>query len=304
MTAETQRANVKIAASALASIVLEGHRLVITHGNGPQVGLLALQNLAYRAAEAYPLDVLGSETEGMIGYLVGQELRNALPPTAQIATLLTQVEVSETDPAFAAPSKPIGPIYGEAEAEILARDKGWSIAAEEAGCRRVVPSPQPQQILELPVIEQLLRAEITVICAGGGGIPVVRDEHGAFHGTEAVIDKDLTSALLAQQLNADYLLLLTDVDGVYQHWGTPGKRRIRCAAPGALWGMTFEAGSMAPKIEAACAFASAGHGTAVIGALSDALAMLHDRAGTSISSRHEELVFDRAEQPRRARQRG
>jgi len=292
MTAENQRANARIAAHALADIVLEGHRLVITHGHGPQVGLLALQNLAYRPAEAYPLDVLGSETEGMIGYLISQELRNALPQTASIATLLTQVEVSVEDPAFQAPSKPIGPIYAQAEAEALRRDKGWSIAPDGAGYRRVVPSPRPQQIPELPLIRLLLREEVIVISAGGGGIPVLRDEAGSLSGTEAVIDKDMTSSLLACELAADCLLLLTDVDGLYRNWGAPDSLRIKSAGPDALSRLKFEAGTMGPKVQAACEFARAHGGTAVIGALSDALRMVHGLAGTSIWCPHSGLQLD------------
>lgn len=284
MTIETQRANARLAARALAAIVLRGHRLVVTHGNGPQVGLLALQNLAYRPHEAYPLDVLGSETEGMIGYLIEQELRNALPD-AQVATLLTQVEVSAADPAFVKPSKPIGPLYADSEAEALRRERGWTMARESAGWRRVVPSPRPQRILELAAVKLLLDAGLIVIAAGGGGIPVVRDEDGALSGIEAVIDKDLASSLLARALGADRLLLLTDVAGVYRDWGKPSQQLLAAADPESLAKAEFEPGSMEPKVRAASEFAAAG-GEAAIGALSDALAILEGRAGTAIARRH------------------
>jgi len=298
MTAENQRSNAQVAARALADIVHEGHRLVITHGNGPQVGLLALQNLAYRPAEAYPLDVLGSETEGMIGYLIGQELLNALPPTARVATLMTQVEVSPTDPAFAAPTKPIGPLYTSAQADSLRRENGWMIAPDGAGFRRVVASPRPQRILELPAICLLLREEITVICAGGGGIPVVRDESGRLSGVEAVIDKDHASSLLARELQADYLLLLTDVDGAYCDWGTACQRRIVSSDPGSLSAMKFESGSMGPKIDAAREFARRSGGGAVIGTLSEALGMLHGTSGTAISNNYATLRLEAPATPR------
>jgi carbamate kinase len=283
MTFENQRANARAAAQALAYVVLEGHRLVVTHGNGPQIGLLALQNLAYRPKEAYPLDVLGSETEGMIGYLIEQELLNALPPTARAATILTQIEVSPTDPAFGAPTKPIGPMYTYQEANALQRATGWTMGADGRGFRRLVPSPAPQRILELPAISQLMREGTVVICAGGGGIPVMRDENGSLSGAEAVIDKDSASALLACTLCADRLLLLTDVDGVYCNWGTDRQSRILHADPDSLTHLSLEPGSMGAKVEAACAFARSSGGIAVIGKLSDALGMIHGSAGTAVS---------------------
>lgn len=281
LTAENQRANIAIAARALLPIALE-HDLVLTHGNGPQVGLLALQNAAYHPDELYPLDILDAETEGMIGYLLEQELGNLLPPGRALATLLTRIEVDRADPAFAAPSKPIGPVYARAEAERLAAEKGWAIAPDGSHWRRVVPSPDPQRILEIGVVELLVREGVLVVCAGGGGIPVAPDADGHLAGVEAVIDKDLAGALLARALHADVFLMLTDVDAVYADWGAPDARPIHHASPEALRARRFAAGSMGPKVEAACRFAEATGGRAVIGALSDALAMLEGRAGTTV----------------------
>jgi carbamate kinase len=210
----------------------------------------------------YPLDVLGAETEGMIGYLIEQELRNQLPQ-CQVATLLTQIEVEPRDPAFVHPSKPIGPLYTRVEAEKLARERSWAIAPDGDGYRRVVPSPEPRRILELPTIRLLLEAGILVICAGGGGIPVVIPAAGGIRGVEGVIDKDLAAALLAQELGADALLLLTDVDAVYDNWGTPQAKPFRQTTPQKLRQHQFAPGSMAPKIEAACRFVEATGGMAV-----------------------------------------
>ena len=282
LTAENQRDNVRAAVAALLPIALE-HDLVLTHGNGPQVGLLALQNAAYRADEEYPLDILDAETEGMIGYLVEQELGNVLPADRPLATLLTRIEVGSDDPAFAQPTKPIGPVYERAEAERHAAEKGWVIARDGARWRRVVPSPQPRAILEIGVIDLLVRAGVLVVCAGGGGIPVVRTEAG-YVGIEAVIDKDYAGALLATSLHADAFLMLTDVDAAYTGWGTPEARPIRDATPESLAGHAFAPGSMGPKVEAACRFVRADHGFAVIGALADAHRMLAREAGTIVTA--------------------
>jgi carbamate kinase len=281
MTAENQRANVAVAARALLPIALE-HDLILTHGNGPQVGLLALQNAAYRPDELYPLDILDAETEGMIGYLLEQELGNLLGPSRPLATLLTRIEVDPSDAAFDHPTKPIGPVYGREEAERLATEKGWAIAPDGASWRRVVPSPDPKRILELGVIELLVREKVIVVCAGGGGIPVASAPDGKIHGVEAVIDKDFAGALLATSLHADAFLMLTDVDAVYAGWGTPDARAIRRATPDALTGMDFAAGSMGPKVEAACRFVRANSGFAVIGALGDADRMLRGESGTRV----------------------
>ena len=282
MTAESQRANVARAAKAIAEVITAGHRVVVTHGNGPQVGLLALQNLAYRPDEAFPLDVLGAETEGMIGYLIEQELGNALPAAHLVATLLTQVEVDPADQAFRAPAKPIGPVYSQVEAERIANERNWTVARDGAGYRRVVASPAPVRILDVNVIRMLLERGVTVICGGGGGIPVVRRPGGGFAGIEAVIDKDRASGLLGIELGADALLMLTDVDSIYADWGTPKQMPIRLTTPAELRAHTFAAGSMGPKVEAACAFVEKTNGTAGIGALGDALAILNGEAGTRV----------------------
>ncbi len=283
MTAENQRANVAVAARALAPIAL-AHDLILTHGNGPQVGLLALQNNAYRPDETYPLDILDAETEGMIGYLLEQELGNLLPLDRHLATLLTQIRVDPHDPAFANPTKPIGPIYSRETADRLAAEKGWRMAPDGTSFRRVVPSPQPLEIVELGVIESLVRAGVLVVCAGGGGIPVAEQPDGSFAGVEAVIDKDFAGALLATALHADAFLMLTDVDAVYADWGTPSSWPILRASPDAMAERAFASGSMGPKVEAACRFVRSGGGFAAIGSLADAGAMLRGEAGTIVSA--------------------
>lgn len=288
MTAANQQANVAVAARALLPIALE-HDLILTHGNGPQVGLLALQNAAYRPDETYPLDILDAESEGMIGYLLEQELGNLLPGR-HLATLLTRIEVARDDPAFERPTKPIGPVYDRETAERLASEKGWTIAPDGPKWRRVVPSPQPRRILEIDVIERLVHDGTLVICAGGGGIPVVSG-HGGYGGVEAVIDKDLAGALLARSLHADAFLMLTDVDAVYADWGTPGAVPIRASSVEELGDYVFAPGSMGPKVEAACRFARDGGGFAVIGSLAEAGAMLRGESGTLVTaSRTAEAV--------------
>jgi len=281
LTAENQRANVRVAAHALAKIVQAGHRLVITHGNGPQVGLLALQGAAYKPEEAYPLDVLGAETGGMIGYIIEQELENALDHQHAVATLLTQVVVDPRDPAFQTPTKFIGPVYSRNEAEDRAKAAGWTIAQDGDAWRRVVPSPKPQEIPDMRVVKLLLDHDVIVICGGGGGIPVVRRQDGSLIGVEAVIDKDDASALLAGQLGADALLLLTDVGGVYRNFGTDDQVRIPRLTPGEAGALHLPAGSMGPKMAAAARFA-AGGGLAGIGRLDQATDILEQRAGTCV----------------------
>jgi carbamate kinase len=280
MTSENQQANIRRAAQAIATLAQE-HDLIIAHGNGPQVGLLALQAEAYKDVQPYPLDVLNAETEGMIGYLIEQELRNQLPDR-QIVTLLTQVEVDVNDPAFANPSKPIGAIYTQAEAEQLAAERGWAIAPDGDAYRRVVPSPEPHRILELGAIQILVQAGVLVICVGGGGIPVVTTSTGSIQGVEAVIDKDLAAALLATSLKVDALLLLTDVDAVYTHWGTPDAHALHHVSPEQLRRHSFASGSMAPKVEAVCRFVEQTGGIAGIGCLEDAIAILNGEAGTVV----------------------
>lgn len=282
MTAEVQRANVRRAAVALAELARE-HDIVIAHGNGPQVGLLALQAAAYKEVAPYPLDILGAESVGMIGYLVEQELANALPQDAKLATLLTQVEVDRNDPAFARPEKPIGPVYDEAEAGKARVNHGWPMVEESPGkWRRVVPSPLPGRVTQIETIRLLVDFGVVVICAGGGGIPVTRNNGGYLEGVEAVIDKDRAAGLLAKELDADAFLMLTDVDAVYEGWGTRQQRPIRKADPATLFKMSFAAGSMGPKVEAACAFASLAGRVAGIGRLADAPDILKGRAGTVI----------------------
>lgn len=281
MTAEAQRANVKRAAQALAMIIRAGHHLVITHGNGPQVGLLALQGAAFKPDEAYPLDVLGAETEGMIGYIIEQELENALGHDRPVATLLTQVIVDASDPAFGKPTKFVGPVYEREEAEARAAAAGWAIAADGPKWRRVVASPKPIEIPDLRVLKLLLDHGVIVICAGGGGIPVVRRKDGSLIGIEAVIDKDAASALLARQLGADALLLLTDVDGVYRDFGTKSAARMDALTVTEARAFDAPAGSMGPKLRSGADFATPGHFTG-IGRLEDAIAILDGRMGTRI----------------------
>lgn len=282
MTAKAQLTNVRIAANALADLA-QDHEIIVAHGNGPQVGLLALQGAAYDPDTPWPLDVLGAETEGMIGYLIEQELMNALPEGACCATLLSRVEVEASDPAFQSPSKPIGPVYSADIAAQMASDHGWSIVTETSGgSRRVVPSPLPQRILGLGAIEVLLTSGHCVICAGGGGIPVVRNAKGEMEGVEAVIDKDRTSALLASDLKADALLLLTDIDAVYMDYSSPHERAIGETTPAAFDKLELAPGSMGPKVAAAGAFVQSSGKFAGIGQLSDARAILEGQAGTRI----------------------
>ena len=294
LTAENQRANVRRACIALAGIAQE-HELVISHGNGPQVGLLALQGAAYGEVETYPLDVLDAQTEGMIGYLIMQELGNLLPFGKPVATLLTMIEVSGDDPAFQNPTKPIGPIYSEAEAEALAAEKGWAFKADGDHMRRVVPSPQPKQIFGIEPVQWLLERGSVVICAGGGGIPTLYTDDTApagrrLTGVEAVIDKDLASAVLAADLHADALLIITDVDAVYTDWGTPHQAAIRHATPANLMNSHFAEGSMGPKVRAACQFVEHGGGFAAIGSIDDAPALLAGKAGTTVTPTPADLA--------------
>jgi carbamate kinase len=279
--AAAQRENVTVAVRALAELAAD-HEVVVTHGNGPQVGLLALQGEAYRdEVQPYPLDVLGAESEGMIGYLLDQELVNVLGGR-QVATLLTQVIVDADDPAFAHPTKFIGPVYLRTKAEILAADRGWHVAPDGPHWRRVVASPEPRSIVELPTIRVLVEAGVLVVCVGGGGIPVVVDRDGRLRGVEAVIDKDRAAALLACGIGADALLLLTDVAGVERDYGTPHAAPIATATPEELLALGLPAGSMGPKVEAAAWFAEQTGGRAAIGSLADASAVLAGERGTTV----------------------
>jgi carbamate kinase len=287
LSAENQRENARAACAALAPVALE-HELVISHGNGPQVGLLALQGSAYTAVETYPLDVLGAQTEGMIGYLLEQELGNQLPFERHLATILTMIEVDARDPAFANPTKPIGPLYDARDAARLEAEKGWTFKLDGEKLRRVVPSPAPKRIFEIEAIEGLLERGCIVICAGGGGIPTTYADEPApagrrLVGVEGVIDKDLASALLAIDLDAEVLAIVTDVDAVYTGWGTPGQRAIRQATPASLSAAEFAEGSMGPKVRAACAFVEATGKTAAIGSIADTAALIRGEAGTVVA---------------------
>jgi carbamate kinase len=290
MTEQQQRTNVKIAAQALADVARE-HTIVITHGNGPQVGLLALQSAAYTEVDPYPLDALGAQTEGMIGYLIEQELGNLLPFEQHIATVLTMIQVDPDDPAFHKPTKPIGPVYTREQADRLAQAKGWTMAPDNDKFRRVVPSPLPRHIFEIDAIKLLVKNGVIVICAGGGGIPTVYRPGRILEGVEAVIDKDRAGALLAEELRADAYLMLTDVKAVYTNWGKPDARAIRRTSPEAMETFTFAAGSMGPKVEAACDFVRKTGGIAGIGSLEEALPMLQGTAGTTFASDVDEIVW-------------
>jgi carbamate kinase len=281
--ADIQRNNVQLAVETSVAPIARRHELVVTHGNGPQVGLLALQAAAYRAVTPYPLDVLGAESEGMIGYLLDLALANALPER-DIATLLTQVEVAPDDPAFSAPSKPIGPTYTDAEAERISAETHWSMMRDGAGWRRAVPSPAPRRIREIGTIKLLLRAGVIVVCTGGGGIPVIVTRDGGLRGVEAVIDKDLAAALLAEAIDADFLLLLTDVPAVWTRWPMSEGCPIRGTTPAELRSHSFAAGSMGPKVEAACRFVENTGRKAGIGAIDQAEAILEGKAGTEVRS--------------------
>jgi carbamate kinase len=288
LTADNQRENARLACKTIAPVAAE-HQLVVSHGNGPQVGLLALQASAYTEVDPYPLDLLGAETDGMIGYLIQQELGNELPFDKRIATLLTLIEVDGSDPAFQNPTKPIGPTYSEAESVRLADEKGWVFKPDGDSYRRVVASPAPQRIFGTEPVGWLLAQDAVVICAGGGGIPVMYSDDPApagrrLVGVEAVIDKDLASALLAEDLHADALVIVTDVDAVYADWGTPDQRPIRRATPETLSAGDFAAGSMGPKVRAACSFVERTGGFAAIGSIADTPALLRGEAGTMVTA--------------------
>jgi len=293
MTTENQRANVRVACDHLAPIA-EHHELIISHGNGPQIGLLALEEAAYEEVPEAPLDVLGAETQGMIGYLVEQELGNRLPFERPLASLLTMIEVDPDDPAFADPSKPIGPVYDKSEADRLAAERGWTFKPDGDRMRRVVPSPVPQRIFEHRPISWLLERGCVVICAGGGGIPTAYRPGRELIGIEAVIDKDRASALLARNIEADVLIMATDAQAVFVGFGTPQQRAIAEANPAVLlteYEAEFAAGSMLPKVVAACDFAKATGKPAMIGALADIDAMLAGTAGTRVTTDVASVTF-------------
>jgi carbamate kinase len=285
MTADAQRANVRVAAESLARIAGE-HQLVISHGNGPQVGLLALEAAAYEEVEAYPFDILGAETQGMIGYLVEQELGNFLPAEVPLATILTMVEVDPKDPAFKNPTKFVGPVYDKETADRLAAKSGWVVKADGDKWRRVVPSPKPKRIFEIRPMRWLIEHETVVICAGGGGIPTMYapGEDRRLVGVEAVIDKDFATSLLSRELDADLFIMATDVDGVYVDWGTPDQKRLDRVTTEELRAIPFPAGSMGPKVDAAVEFVEATGKRAAIGSLEQLDAMVAGTAGTNVVS--------------------
>ena len=293
MTAENQRTNVRLAALAIAPVAAE-HQIVITHGNGPQIGLLSLQSAAYEKVKTYPLDVLGAQTEGMIGYMIEQELGNLLPFERPFATMLTMVEVDPDDPAFQRPTKFIGPIYSKSASERLAREKGWTFKADGDSWRRVVPSPEPKRVFEVQPIKWLLEHGTIVIAAGGGGIPTMYEpgHNRRLTGVECVIDKDLASQLLARELGADLFVMLTDAGAVYTDWGRPTQRAIRRATPASLAELSFSAGSMGPKVDAACRFARATGKTAAIGSLEDLGKILDGVAGTTVSHGVDGIIYE------------
>ncbi|HVM13793.1 MAG TPA: carbamate kinase [Egibacteraceae bacterium] len=280
--AYVQAANVQRAVSALAPLAHE-HELVLTHGNGPQVGVLALQSASDpNLTSPYPFDVLGAQTQGMIGYWLLQSLQNELPGR-QVASIINQTLVSAVDPAFADPTKFIGEVYDEATARALADQRGWTVRQDGEHWRRVVGSPRPQRVVETRLIRLLLGSGAVVVCAGGGGVPVIRNEDGRLQGVEAVVDKDLTTSVLAEALDADVLLILTDVPNVVRGYGTPDAEPVLRATPTSLQRDDFASGSMGPKVDAACRFVELTGDMAAIGRLEDAQDILAGKAGTIIT---------------------
>lgn len=295
MTAQNQSANIRLAAEQLAKVKPK-NELIISHGNGPQVGLLALQHAAYYAQdskiEPYPLDVLVSQTVGMIGYMLQQELTNLLP-TTPTQTLVTQVIVDEHDPAFSKPSKPIGQVYTQAEAEKLAAEKGWTVMPDGQYYRRAVPSPKPQDVTGINAVKALLAQDHIVICGGGGGVPCVKNAQGQLTGVEAVVDKDLATAVIANQLDADLFIIATDVNAACVNFQKEGERKIAKANPAALEALSaeFAAGSMGPKVQAVINFVKATGKDAAIGSLADIEDIVAGKAGTRVSLSVDEMVF-------------
>jgi carbamate kinase len=280
--AYVQAGNVQRAVAALAPLAHE-HELVLTHGNGPQVGVLALQSASDpQLSSPYPFDVLGAQTQGMIGYWLLQSLQNALPGR-QVASIINQTLVAASDPALAEPTKPIGEVYDEQNAQRMAAERGWVVKRDGEHWRRVVGSPKPQRVVETRLIRLLLASGAVVVCAGGGGVPVIRNERGLLTGVEAVVDKDLTTSVLAEALDADALLILTDVPNVVRGYGTPDAEPVLRATPASLQREDFASGSMGPKVDAACRFVEVTGDMAAIGRLEDAQEILAGRAGTIIT---------------------
>lgn len=280
--ASIQSENAARAVAALAPLASE-HELVLTHGNGPQVGVLALQSASDpNLTTPYPFDVLGAQTQGMIGYWLLQALQNHLPGR-QVSAIINQTLVSAADPAFANPTKFIGEVYDEQRAHELADERGWTVKQDGKQWRRVVGSPRPERVVETRLIRLLLNSGAVVVCAGGGGVPVIRNEEGHLEGVEAVVDKDLTASVLAQALDADVLMILTDVPHVLKGYGTPDEEPIVRATPAAIRREDLPAGSMGPKVEAACRFVELTGDMAAIGRLDDAQDIIDGNAGTIIT---------------------
>jgi carbamate kinase len=286
--AQLQHQHIAEAAGRLAEVA-SAHDLILTHGNGPQVGLLALEAENYKDVKPYPLDVLGAESQGMVGYLLQTAIGNLLP-SSHVATILTRVEVDPLDLAFEHPTKPIGSIYDEATAKRLSVEMGWSVAPDGQSWRRVVASPEPRSIIDIDAIRTLTDSGTVVIAAGGGGIPVVK-EKGGIRGVEAVIDKDLTACLLARALHADMLLILTDVPAVAEGWGSPEQRFIHQISAAHARGLDLPSGSMGPKVEACIRFAEATGSTAAIGSIDEPMAIIDGRAGTHITASRSTTTF-------------
>lgn len=283
--AEAQVENIRLAAHQLAPLT-DDHEVVITHGNGPQVGVLAMESAADpRLSRSYPFDALGAMTQGLIGYWILQSMGNERP-YRQFAAILNQTLVDADDPAFADPTKFVGEVYEQAQARELADRHGWQVRADGEHWRRVVASPRPREIIETKLIDHLLGESIIVVCAGGGGVPVVRTPTGDLRGVEAVIDKDLSAALLARRLHADRLLVLTDVENVIEGYGTDHPQPIKSTTPERLRALDLPAGSMGPKVEAVCQFVEAGGPgvAAAIGSLHEAPALVHGERGTYVTT--------------------
>lgn len=282
LESEIQANNIARATRNIADIVTNDE-LAITHGNGPQVGLLALQAEGYPEVTPYPFDILDAESAGMLGYLISLHMDNALP-TRQSVALITRVLVDPEDPAFARATKPVGPVYPTAQGDAIARQRGWQMTRISEGMRRVVPSPRPQKIIELSAIEVLLTQGAIVVCCGGGGIPVVQAPNGGLVGVAAVVDKDASSALLASALEADRLIMLTDVEAVYKNWNTDSAKPIQRMSTAELRELEFEEGSMAPKVAAACQFADETGNSAYIGKLTRLPDIIRGLSGTRIDA--------------------
>lgn len=281
MAYETELANVRKASRQILSLC-RTHEVIITHGNGPQVGLIALQQEAFKEVAPYPLDAMGAQSIGLIGYMIQKELTGLLGADSKIISVLTQTEVWPDDPAFAHPSKPVGPVYDKAAADQLIKTHGWVMAKDNHHYRRVVASPDPKRILGLSALKTLVESGHLVICCGGGGIPVYFDANGALIGAEAVIDKDLSSSLLASSLCADLFVIATDVKGIYLNWAQTEQKLIKQTSPSFLRKEHFAAGSMGPKVEAVCRFVEKTGKRAVIGSLEEINNLTAGLSGTRI----------------------